>query len=592
MLTNFWGDVRFAGRQLRRSKAFTITAISTLALGISAATAIFSLVNSVLLKPLAYPESDRLVSLDTLAKPHGANGPAMVPSETSYPNFFDWRRQANSFESMASYSTAGLTVPANGETQARRVSATVVSAGFLSVLKTRPLLGRDFITEDEKPGTRAVILGYNLWRQQYSSAPDVLGRALLIGEEPYTIVGVAPKDFHFPVEAPRIALYVIFSKLAEGNGRDNRGWNQLSVLGRLKPGVTMASAKAELDAIQRHLASRYEEDFNETAVSVTPLLQDVVGDFQKPLGILLGAVACLLLIACANVAGLMLTRADARRSEFAMRAALGASRMQMLRQLLIESVLLSLVGGLLGVLFTWNIIKVAARFLPDIPRLDGLGMDAAVLLFAVGVSVITGLLFGLAPAWRNSGLDPADALHDNARSITAHRGQNRFQGALVIAETAGSLVLLIGAGLLIQSFSRTMQVNPGFRPEHVLTFRVVMPEQRYAQAKRLAFYRELFDKLQAVPGVQSVSGAFPMPLVNGDIHISFTVEGHPNKLGDEPSERLTLADSNFFRTLGIPLLRGRSFAASDEMPGAAPVIMVNQAFARKYFGSEDVWEST
>ncbi len=284
----------------------------------------------------------------------------------------------------------------------------------------------------------------------------------------------------------------------------------------------------------------------------------------------------------------MLTRANARRSEFAMRAAVGASRLQMLRQLLIESVLLSLAGGVLGVFLTWNILQVAARFLPDMPRLDNLGMDTTVLFFAVAVSVLTGLLFGLAPAWRTSGLDPAEVLHDNARSVTANRGQHRLHAGLVVAETAGSLVLLIGAGLLIHSFSRAMEVKPGFRPDHLLTFRVLMPEQRYTPAKRLAFYRELFSKLEAVPGVRSVSGAFPMPLVNGEIHISFTAEGYFNKPNDEPSERLTLADPNFFRTLGIPILRGRSFQASDEAPNAAPVIIVNLAFAKKYFGSEDV----
>lgn len=587
-MVNFWGDVRFAFRQLRRSKAFMLTSILTLALGISATTAIFSLVNSVLLKPLNYPESDRLVSLDTLSKPHGSNGPAIVPAQTSYPNFFDWRREARSFESMVSYSTAGLTIPANGEIQAQRVFATIVSAGFLNILRTKPILGRDFIHDDEKPGTRTVILSYNLWREQYASAPDVIGRTISIGEEPYTIVGVSPKNFYFPVTEPQTALYVIFSKLAAESGRDNRGWNQLSVLGRLKPGATVESAKAELDTIQRRLASRYEEDRNETATSVTPLLQDVVDGFQEPLHILLGAVSCLLLIACANVAGLTLTRAHARRSEFAMRAAVGASRTQMLRQLLIESVLLSLASGVLGVFLTWNVLQVAARFLPDMPRLDSLNMDAAVLVFALTVSVLTGLLFGLVPAWRTSGLDPAEILHDSGRSVTASRGQNRLHASLVVAETAVSTVLLIGAGLLIHSFHRAMQVEPGFRPDGLLTFRVLMPEQRYTTEKRLAFYRELFSRLGIVPGVRSVSGAFPMPLVNGDIHISFTAEGYFNKPGDRPSERLTLADPNFFTTLSIPILRGRSFTAADEAPHASPVIIVNRAFARKYFGSEDV----
>ena len=588
MMTFFWGDIRFAFRQLRQSKAFTITSILTLALGISATTAIFSLVNSVLLKPLAFPQSDRLVSLDTLERPHGSNGPAIIPSDTSYPNFFDWRQSAKSFESMASYGTTGLTIPANGETQAQRVSATVVSAGFFRTLKTRPLLGRDFTRDDEKPGTRTVILSYNLWRQQYASAPDVVGRILSIGEEPYTVVGVAPKGFYFPINAPDIALYVIFSKLAQDSGRENRGWNQLSVVGRLKPNATAASAKAELNTIQSNLAAHYQEDSNETAVRLTPLLEDFVGNFQKPLSVLLCAVACLLLIACANVAGLTLTRANARRSEFAMRAALGASRAQMLRQLLIESVLLSLGSGLLGVFLTWNVLQLSSRFLPDIPRLDGLSMDPTVLAFAVAVSLLTGILFGLAPAWQTSGLDPADVLHDNVRSITANRGQNRLHASLVVAETAGSLVLLIGAGLLIRSFSRTMDANPGFRPDHLLTFRVPMPDKRYTAAKRLAFYRDLFAKLEATPGVQSVSGAFPMPLINGDITITFTAEDYANKPGDEPSERLTCAAPKFFETLGIPLLRGRYFTVSDEAADAKPVIIVNRAFARKYFGTENV----
>jgi predicted permease len=302
----------------------------------------------------------------------------------------------------------------------------------------------------------------------------------------------------------------------------------------------------------------------------------------------LAAVSCLLLIACANVAGLMLTRAHARRPEFAMRAAVGASRFQMLRQLLIESVLLSLASGVLGVFLSWNVLQITARFLPDMPRLDRLSTDASVLVFALAVSVLTGLLFGLAPAWRTSGLDPAEVLHDGGRSLIANRGSQRMHAGLVIAEVAGCLVLLIGAGLLTRTFNRTLEAKPGFHPDGLLTFRVLTPEQRYNPAKRLIFYRELFRKLEVVPGVRSVSGAFPMPLVNGEMHISFTAEGYFNKPGDEPSERLTIADPQFFRTLGIPLLRGRSFTAADEAPQAGPVVIVNQAFARKYFGSEDV----
>ena len=418
-------EVRVTARQLRKSTGFAATVILTLALGITATTVIFSLVDAVLLRPLPLPEPDRLISLDTLERPAGTSGAATIRNDTSYPNFFDWRRQNKSFSSMASYTTGGLVLGADANGPARRLGAVQVSSDFFTTLGVAPELGRGFTRSEELPGTRTVVLSHNIWQTEFAGDRNILGKTIVLSDMNYTVIGVMPAGFAFPVSNADEAFWISMARDAEGKNPSSgqRGYNQLSVVGRLRPGVTLAQAKAEMDSIQRGLAAQYpDDDQNLTAVSVVPQLQDIVSDVRTPLSILFAAVCSLLLIVCANIAGLLLTRINQRRGELAIRSALGASRLQILRQLLIESVLLSLSGGALGICATAVLLRVLSRILPaNLPRVHQIALSGPVLLFAIGISVVTGLLFGVLPAWRASLQDPAKALGDTGRGGLAGR---------------------------------------------------------------------------------------------------------------------------------------------------------------------------
>jgi predicted permease len=344
-----------------------------------------------------------------------------------------------------------------------------------------------------------------------------------------------------------------------------------------------------MNAIQQGLAARYpDDDKNETAVMVIPELQDLVAGVQTPLRILFCAVCCLLLIVCVNVAGLLLARTGSRRGEFAIRTALGATRMQILRQLLVESVTLAVCGGVVGVAAAWGMLRVASRLLPaELPRAGEIALNSEVLGFAVVVSVMTGLLFGVLPAWRASKQDPAMALGENGRGATGGRRQYWLQSTLVVAETAIGLVLLVGAGLLIRSFDRILKVDPGFSPQHMLTFRISVPGKRYSKERRTEFVHQVLAQMQAMPGVQGATAAFPLPLTEGDINISFSIAGRPVPVGDEPSARVSLVEAGFFETLKIPLKRGRFFLSTEQDEKGPPVIIVNEAFAQKYFPGQE-----
>jgi len=591
-MTNLYQDFRFALRQLRKSPGFTLTAILTLALGIGAATAVFSLVDAVLLQPLPFDHPERIVALDTLTAPRdGSHGPATIPNETSYPDFFDWRAQAHSFDSLASWQGGSFTLGASaGNATARRVDGVIVSADFFRVLGVSPALGRSFTRAEESAGNRSVIIGHSLWQSALNHSPAAIGQTLQINEVPYTVVGVMPASFAFP-NSPDAQLWFTPAKALEGKNPSGlqRGWNQIEVIGRLKPGVSIEQGRAEMQTIQRSLAVQYAADIgNETAVSVISETTDLTGDVEQPLHILFGAVCFLLLIACANVAGLLLTRSAGRRAELALRAALGASRLQITRQLLIESLTLSALGGLLGFALAAVALRVAPQFLPsDLPRLNELTLDPRVFFFALGASLVTGLLFGVAPAWRSSRLDPAMALRDNSRASTGGRSQNRLHSALVIGETALGLVLLVGAGLLIRSFDRVLSVDPGFNAQHLLVFKLAMPEKRFDAAKRLEFSQQLQAQFAALPGVKQATFAYPMPLIGNDMSITFTIPGRPVTPGYEPTARVSVVAANFFGAMQMPLRRGRFFSSAEDHPGSAPVMIVNQAFAERFFPGED-----
>ena len=584
-------ELRYGLRQLRRSPGFAITVLLTVALGIAATTVVFSLVNAVLLRPLPFPEPERLISLDTLGRPGGTSEPATERMDTSYPNFFDWRNESKSFASMASYASANMVLGADSNSQARRVGGLQVSSDFFDTLGVLPELGRGFKREEELPGSRVVVLSHDTWKMVFGGDKNVVGKPIVLSDETYTVVGVMPAGFYFPINRSDAAFWMTMAHDAEGKtpATQQRGYNQLSVVGRLRPGVTQEQARAEMNTIQQGLAARFaDDDKNELAVSVVPELQDVVSGVQTPLRILFCAVACLLVIVCVNIAGLLLSRMSMRRGELAIRTALGATRGQILRQLLVESVMLSVCGGALGVVAASVLLRVSTKLLPaGLPRVDQISMDGRVLGFAVVVSVVTGVLFGVLPAWRASKQDPATALGDNGRGATGGRRQYRLQSTLVIAETAIGLVLLVGAGLLIRSFDRILKVDPGFSPQHMLTFRISVPNKRYSDEQRTQFAQQVLAKMKQIPGVQGATGAFPLPLTQGDINISFSIAGRPSAPGDEPSARVSLIEAGFFETLKIPLERGRFFLSTEQAEKGPPAIIVNEAFAQKYFPGQE-----
>jgi putative ABC transport system permease protein len=579
-------DFRFAIRQLRKNPGFALTTILTLALGIGATTAMFSLINGVLLRPLPFPEPDRLMMIAPLDVSAVKAG---IPSSVSYPDFFDWRARNRSFEAMASYRHDRRTLTGSGMPQ--NLESQTVSSEFFRVLGVNPMLGRGFVMEDEKAGTHVAVLSNALWLSTFGGDKSIVGRNITLDNSSYTVIGIAPPGFVFPMFG---AAPAVWTSLADDRNdpkeplTSQRGAEMLLLVARLKPGVSIAQATADVSLIARNLSEQYP-DTNKRMPSATvvPELENLVGDTRSALRVLFAAVMFLLLIACANVAGLMLTRASRRRSEIAVRSAMGASRVQIIRQVLVESVLLAICGGALGVIFSVLLLNTVLRFVPQqLPRLHQVAVDGWVMAFAAGVSIVTGVLFGALPAWRMSRLDPSTALREGTRTMTTGRGQHRTHNILVVAETAIGLVLLVGAGLLIRSFIRVLNVDPGFDPHHVLTVSLELPDNQYPQLKRVQFQEELLSRLAALPGVESASSGYPIPLSQHNIGIGFSIEGRPTAKGDEPAAPVTIVTTGFFRTMRIPVIAGRDFLPSDDSKAPA-VAIVDQAFANQYFPGEN-----
>ncbi|HEY3991092.1 MAG TPA: ABC transporter permease [Acidobacteriaceae bacterium] len=579
-MERFLGYFRFSIRQLRKSPSFAIAAVVTLALGIGATTAIFSLVNAVLLKPLPFPEPDRLLSIKQEDHSVGAG----APESLSYPDYFDWRVRNRSLSGLASFRNSSMALTGMGEAQ--QLGGKVVSSNFFQVLGVAPILGGDFRWDEEHAGNRAVMLSYELWQSRFGGANSVAGQQVTLDGERYTIAGVMPKGFHFPLNEQSVDAWASIARDAEGAdpATRQRGQDELEVVGRLKPGVTVEQARADLSSVARGLAAQYS-DTNKwyTTALVVPELEHEVGKTRPALEMLFGAVALLLLIACVNVAGLLLVRSSRRSGEIALRSALGASRSEIVWQLLTESVVLSVIGGLAGIALASGILKEVAVLFPQaLPRLGDVSIDLPVLAFAMGVSVGTGILFGVAPALRVSSLPPALVLRDGTRTVTTGRAHHRLQTWLVIGETALGLVLLVGAGLLIRSFVSVLHVDPGFDAQQVLTARFSPPQVSYPHDRRLQFVEELLPRLSALPGVKQASAGWPLPMSGSDATISFTIEGHPLAKADHPSEGLGVALPGYFETMRIPLIAGRTFTSMDRTT-TTPVAIIDQAFAKKYF---------
>lgn len=577
-------DAKFALRQLRKHSGFALTAILTLALGVGATAAIFSLVHAVLLQPLPFPEPDRLVWMTQ--QDHSL--PGVIPEALSYPDYFDWRGRNHTFSGIASF--ARSTAILQSQDAPLHLDALTVSADFFRVLGVSPVIGRDFLPSDEKPGNRSVMLGYSLWRTAFGSARDTSSKTIRLGDHSYPVAGVMPEGFRFPLEGPAPAMWISLSDDADGEDpkTGQRGFECLEVIGRLKPGIKLEQAKADLSLIADNLARQYP-DSNKwySSALVEPELEHLTRDTRPALRILFGAVALVLLISCANVAGLLLARGSRRSAEFALRASIGASRAAIVRQLLVESVVLSVCGGVAGVALAFALLRGMVTVMPiNIPRVEHALIDGTVLAFVVIVSVITGLLFGVLPALRMSQLRPVQAMRDGSRNVAGGRRESRVHGALVVAQTAIGLVLLVGSGLLIRSLVRIVNVDPGFDPKQVLTARIAVSFDKLDHDQHLQFYRQLLERLSALPGVSSASAGWPLPMSDSNVTISLSIEGRPVAKGDEPSESLGVIMPGYFETMHVPLLSGRNFGEQDGTH-TLPVMIVNQAFARKYFPQEN-----
>lgn len=575
-------DFRYALRQLGRSPGFAAAVILTLALGIGVTTAMFSLVNAVLLRPLPFPAQDRLMWL--AQQDHSL--PGVAAESLSYPDYFDWRAQNHTFSGMATYFGGGITLESAGKSE--RLDDQTVSGNFFQVLGVAPMLGRDFGWDDEKAGHRTAMLSYSLWQSHFGGANDIAGKSITLDGHSFTIAGVMPQGFQYPLESPGPALWISIADDIDGKKTSQRGFDVLGVIGRLKEGVSVEQAKADLSIIASNLARQYP-DTNKlySSALVEPELRHMTGDTRPALRILFGAVTLVLLIVCANVAGLLLARGSRRSAEFALRAAMGASRGAIIRQLLVESATLSLGGGALGAALAWGLVHAAVKLMPlNIPRMENASIDGSVLVFDLVVSLVTGVLFGVLPAWRLSRSMPAQALRDGSRTMSGTRGRNRVHSGLVVVQTAVGLVLLATSGLLIRSFLHILSVDPGFDPRHVLSARAGVSFNKINHDQHLQFYEQVLARLSALPGVQSASAGWPIPMGSTNATISFNIPGRPIAKGDEPSEALGLAMPGYFETMRIPLVLGRTFGDKDGIKGA-PAIIINQAFANKYFRGEN-----
>jgi predicted permease len=589
-MQTLWQDLRYALRMLMKKPGFTVVAILTLALGIGANTAIFSIVNSLLLRPLPYRNSERLAIIWTHSP--GANVALDWPS----PGQFSAIKAQNSvFEDLAL--AQGTNVNLTGQNGPERLGVVRVASNMFSLLGAKPILGRAFLPEDDvpnKPGT--VILSHGLWQRRFGGDPKVLGQSLKINGSNYEVVGVMGPEFSLGYEVmPTVGAVSQAEMLmplplnAEGLAR--QGDENYNVLARLKPGVTMAQAQAELDLAVRRLEQQFASNYPPSrrfSFSIRPLHEQVVGDVRQALYILLGAVGCVLLIACANVANLLLARAAVREKEIAIRTAIGAGRGRIIRQLLTESVLLSLVGGIFGLVFAiWGLAGLRWLNPGNIPRLGTISIDGRVLAFTSAVAILTGILFGLAPALRSSRVNLSESLKEGGRNSISG-SQHRLRNVLVIAEIAMSLVLLIGAGLLIRSFVRVQQVDPGFVPQNVLSLRLSVVGTSYVEEpRRQIFFQQLWERLRRLPGVESAGGVSVLPLSGGIGWGSITIEGYDAAAGQSAIQAdQRIATVGYFETMKMPLIKGRFFSEQDTKD-APPVIIIDENLARTYFPNSD-----
>jgi putative ABC transport system permease protein len=581
-MNSLWQDMRYGFRMLWKKPGFTIVAILALALGIGANTAIFSVIYTVLLSPLPYNNPDRLV---WIWETNPGSGIKKEPA--SLPNFNDWRTQSQSFDDMAAFVGSSMALTSDGEPE--RIPAAFVSANFFSVLGTQPVLGRNFTAEENTLGKhRVVILSHSLWQRRFGANPAIIGQTITLSGNPNTVIGVLPDGFKNPTpEQSKPAQ--IWAPLAFNFEQMARRSDFLSVVARLKQGVRPEQAQAEMNTITSRLSQQYPDTNTGWSTIVLPLHERMIGDVRTALWLLMGVVGFLLLIACANVANLLLARSVARGQEIAIRRALGADRLRLVRQFLTESVLLAMIGGLLGAfLAMWGVDVLVALSPGNIPRLDEVGLNWKVLAFTLSISLITGIVFGLLPALHATSPNLTETLKEGGRSSTEGLRGSRLRNSLVISEIAIALVLLVGAGLMIKSFTRLLDVDPGFRPERILTLELALPIAKYKEnAQAVAFYDQLTGRVAAMPGVEAVGAVSTLPLSGGGDIITFLVEGRPaSQPGQDVDAEYRITTPGYFATMGVPLVRGEGF--TDRHNANAPAVMlINETFARRYFPGED-----
>jgi putative ABC transport system permease protein len=573
-------DLKFSSRSLLKRPGLTFIAIATLAIGIGANTAIFSVVNALLLKPLPFPDPERIVALWDKVPSRGVER-----NEVTVANYLDWNAQNKSFEQLGIYSwwSTNLT----GADSPERVQGFRVTANFLDIVGVKPILGRGFSSEENQPGKDAVaLLTYSLWQRRFGGDPNILNQTIETNGITRTVIGVMPPEFNYPKGAEIYAPLAITPELAR-----SRESHSFLGLGRLKPGVSRQSAQAELDTIALQLEKQYPETNTGRGVVIYPILEDTVRIYSTAIWMLMGTVGFVLLIGCANVANLMLARATGRQREIALRTALGASRFRIIRELLTESVLIGVVGGVFGVLVGYWIVYLlhaanpaeAARFAPGWSRI---GINLPVLLFTLLISVLSGVLFGLAPAWQLSKPDLNSALKEGSRQASS--GSHRLRALLVISEVALSLMLLVSAGLLLRSFMQLVKTDPGFKADNLMTMSLVLPTTKYKdEPQRAAFFSELVRRVGELPGIESAAAVNYLPLGGSNSSNPFLIEGTPiPPPGQEFDGRYRVCTPGYFRTMGIAVLKGRPFTDQDKA-SAPPVIIVNETLARRYWPNTD-----
>jgi putative ABC transport system permease protein len=567
-------DIRFGFRWFRKNLGFTLLAVLTLAVGIGVNTAMFSVVNAVLLQPLPFPEADRIVWM-------AESGPEVTDRWVSYPNFIDWRERNQSFESISTF--RGFSINLTGTDHAESLNARLVSAGYFKVMRATPLLGRDFTDDDDRSGaTPVTILSYGFWQQRFGADPNIVGKQIGLDDEPFTVIGVMPESFSHQGPPP---LWLLSGPRNSNMRYDREAGN---VIARLKPGVTIEQARADMNRVAQELFNQYPRaNAGANSVVVKSLQDSITGNVRTALQILLVAVAVVLLIACANVANLLLARAAARRKEFALRAAVGASRLRLIRQMLVESLLLSLMGGALGMLFAWWALVPLSRVAHEtVPRLGALSLNPKVLIFNLAASLATGILFGLAPALRLSKTQLQETLKDTGPTTSERQGR-RLRSMLVVAEVAFSVTLLVGAGLLVRSMWRLLHSDNGFNPNGVLTMELKLSRNRGANKAEVSqLLHRALEAARAQPGVASATLSANLPGVQDDWQNDIAPEGHPSLApGEQINVDWSIVTPDFFRTMQIPLLAGRTFTRDEEEQGK-PVLLVDENLARRFWPNE------